>query len=48
MYSNGCSHSGGQVGIAGFKENYPVDRAGGDEEEKEHEVEASLEETGWV
>lgn len=35
MYSNGCSHRGWQVGIAGFK-NYPVEKAGGDEEGKEH------------
>lgn len=36
MNSNGCSHRRWQVGISGFKENYPVERAGGDEEEKEH------------
>lgn len=35
MYSSGCSHRGWQVGIAGFK-NYPVEKAGGDEEGKEH------------
>ena len=35
MCSNGCSYRGWQVGIAGFK-NYPVEKAGGDEEGKEH------------